>query len=405
MTQLQESLPPLDADELAVANPIRAALIIESPHQVNWALYLLITFLLVVLAWAAIARVDVVTKADGRVVPDGREQIIASLEGGILREISVREGAEVAAGQVLAQLDPTRVAAMQGEGRARRMALLGAKARLQAEVSQQVLNFAPELLGEPDIIRGETEAYVSRQRALQDSLEATGNSLALLQRELQIGQELAASGMMPKVQVMRLERQVSELEQQRQERENQFRKAASADLVRVRNELAPLEEQLIIRDDVLRRTVLRSPVRGLVKRIHIGTVGGVVTAGQPIIEIVPLGGNVLIEAKIKPADIGFVREGQEAAIKLSAYDYNTYGGLTGTVQYISPDALEDVARPGDSTYYRARISAEISTLMFRGEALPVRPGMTGSVEITTNDRTVLSYLLRPVLRGREAFRE
>lgn len=405
MTQIEDGLAPLSADELAVTNPIRAARIIESPHQVNWALYLLIAFLLAALAWAAIARVDVVTKADGRVVPDGREQIIASLEGGILREIAVREGAEVSAGQVLAQLDPTRVAAMQGEGRARRMALLGTKARLQAEVNQQPLRFAPDVLSEPDIIRGETEAYDSRQRALQDSLRATGNSLALLQRELQIGQELAASGMMPKVQVMRLERQVSDLEQQRQERQNQFRKAASADLVRVRNELALLEEQLIIRDDVLRRTVLRSPVRGLVKRIHIGTVGGVVAAGQPIIEIVPLGGNVLIEAKIKPADIGFVREGQEASIKLSAYDYNTYGGLTGTVQYISPDALEDIARPGDSTYYRARISADISTLVFRGEALPVRPGMTGSVEITTNDRTVLSFLLRPVLRGREAFRE
>lgn len=405
MSRAQDPLTPLSADEAGVVDPVRAALIIEKPHQVNWALYLLIIFLLVTVAWAAIARVDVVTKAEGRVVPDGREQIIASLEGGILREIAIREGEEVAAGQVLAQLDPTRVAAMQSEGQARRMALMGAQARLQAEVNQHPLQFPAELSGEPDIIRGETEAYESRQRALHDALQATGTSLALLQRELNIGQELAASGMMPKVQVMRLERQVSELEQQRQERLNQFSQAASAELVRVRNELALLQEQLIIREDVLRRTVLRSPVRGLVKRIHVATVGGVVSAGQPIIEIVPLGGQVLVEAKIKPADIGFVREGQQAAIKLSAYDYNTYGGLTGIVQYISPDALEDVARPGEGTYYRARISADLSTLLFRGEALPVRPGMTGSVEITTNDRTVLSFLLRPVLRGREAFRE
>lgn len=384
---------------------VRAAQIVDRMPQVNWVLYLMCLFLVVTVAWAAIARVDVVTKAQGRVVPDGREQVIASLEGGILREITVREGAEVAAGQILAQLDPTRVAAMQSEGQARRLALMGTQARLQSEVNNQPLVFASVLNSQPDIIRGETEAYQAGQQMLQDSLDASQQSLDLLQRELGIGQELAANGMMPKIQVMRLQRQFSELEQQRQERINQFRQAASTELVRVRNELALLEGQLVIRDDVLRRTILRSPVRGLVKRIHVGTLGGVITAGMPIMEIVPLGGKVLIEARIKPADIGFVREGQQATIKLSAYNFNTYGGLTGTVQYISPDALGNTEQGGDDTHYRARISADLSNLKSRGEPLPVRPGMTGSVEITTNDRSVLSYLLRPVLRGREAFRE
>ncbi|MGH1361439.1 MAG: HlyD family type I secretion periplasmic adaptor subunit [Burkholderiaceae bacterium] len=396
---------PLTPGDEQFMSSVRAAQLIERTPQANWALYLMLLFLITLVAWAAIARVDVVTKAQGRIVPDGREQVIASLEGGILREITVREGDEVAAGQILAQLDPTRVAAMQSEGQTRRLALIGTQARLQSEMNQQALSFPPILANQQEIVRGETETFEARRQALQDSLNASQKSLDLLQRELTIGQELAASGMMPKIQVMRLQRQVSELQQQRQERLNQFRQQTSAELVRVTNELARLEGELVIRDDVLRRTILRSPVKGLVKRIHVGTLGGVITAGKPIMEIVPLGGQILIEARIKPADIGFVREGQEAAIKLSAYNYSTYGGLKGTVQYISPDALGDAESASEGTYYRARISADSNDLRFRGETLPVRPGMTGSVEITTNDRSVLSFLLRPVLRGREAFRE
>jgi len=164
----------------------------------------------------------------------------------------------------------------------------------------------------------------------------------------------------------------------------------------------------VVRDDALKRTTLQSPVRGIVKNIRIGTLGGVVAAGAPILEIVPVSDRLLVEAQLKPADIGFVRVGQEVQVKLSAYDFNTYGGLQGTLEYISPDALgED--KPGankDGTYYRARVRTTSSTLRAKGgEPLQVLPGMVTTVEIRTGDRTVLDFILKPMLRGREAFRE
>ena len=194
---------------------------------------------------------------------------------------------------------------------------------------------------------------------------------------------------------------------QNQERVNRFRQEASTDLVRVQTEMAQVDEQMSGRADVLRRTVLTSPVHGLVKNIRSGTLGGVIAPGAPVMEIVPLGSRVLIEARIKPADIGFVRVGQTAEIKLSAYDYTTYGGLKGKIEYISPDALGDTERgtAGDASYYRAMLRAERSTLQARGKPLPVMPGMTGSVEVRTGERSVLNFLLRPMLKSKEAFRE
>ncbi len=396
-----------DDRERALMSSLHAARLVERLPGVNLALYLMIACVVSAIVWAAVARVDVVTRADGRVVPDGREQSIASLEGGILRELNVQEGMEVAEGQILAQLDPTRVAAMQSEARLRRVALLGAIARLQAEIDGRKPEFPAELATEPAVIRSETEDYGSRQKQLQDALASNAESAALLQQEIRIGRKMSSSGLMSQVELMRLQRQATDLELQRQERINRFRQEASAELTRARNELAQLDEQLVVRDDVLRRTELRSPVRGMVKNIRVATLGGIVAPGSPIMEIVPLGGRVLVEAKIRPADIGFIREGQDAIVKLSAYEYNTYGGLRGTVEYISPDALGDNDAQGgaDRTFYRARVSAEISTLIYRGEPLPVRPGMTGTVEVSTSDRSVLSFLLRPMLKSREAFRE
>ena len=386
---------------------LRAAMAQDQTPHAHWAIYLLVLGLALAIAWAALAQVDVVTRADARVVPDGREQVIASLEGGILRKLSVREGDEVQPGDELAQIDPTRVEAQQNEGRAKRLALLAATARLQAEAAGQPLHFPPELRGVPGLTAGETAAYTARRRSLDEALSSNQRSVALLLGEVEVAERMSASGLLSNVELMRLQRQVNEMRLQGQERINRFRQDASSELVRVQTELAQLDEQLAGRDDVLRRTVIRSPVRGLVKNIRTATLGGVVAPGAPMLEILPLGARILVEARVKPADIGWVQVGQTAKIKLSAYDYNVYGGLEGRIEYVSPDAMGDTERPNasDATYYRARISADRSTLRAQGHPLEVRPGMTGTAEISTSERTVLSFLLRPMMKSREAFRE
>lgn len=397
-------LRPGDA---AYMTPVHAAQVVEALPHVNWTLYLMAAAATAALLWASLAKVDVITRADARIVPEAREQIIASLEGGILRELMVREGQAVEAGQELARLDPTRFEAQQNEGQAKKLALRGALARLVCEAGGGALSFPPEVAAVPAIVDAETEAYHARRRALDDAVAANSRSIDLVARELNVAQAMAAKGLLSDVEVMRLRRQVNDLQLQNQERINRFRQEASTELVKVKTELAQLDEQQVVREDALRRTTLKSPVRGLVKNIRVTTVGGVVAGGAPVMEIVPLGPRILIEARIKPADVGFIRVGQAAVVKLSAYEYNIYGGLRGKVEYLSPDALGDAEKTGaaDATYYRAFIRAESSTLQAHGEPLPVLPGMTGSLEINTQERTVLSFLLQPMLKSREAFRE
>lgn len=387
---------------------VRAALAQEQAPHALWALYLLCLAVAVAIVWAFYAKVDIVARADGRIVPEAREQVIASLEPGILRALYVREGAIVNAGEDLVQLDPTRVSAQQNEGLAKQTALQGTAARLLAEAAGKPLSFPPEVRIDPAVVAAETEAYEARQQALREAVELTRRSMALLDNELATAQTMAAQGLMSEVEVMRLRRQHNDLLMQIQERRNRFRQEASTELLRVRSELAQQGEQQVVRDDALKRTVLKSPLRGIVKNIRVNTIGGVVTAGAPILEIVPVTDQVLVEARIKPADIGFVRVGQSATIKLTAYDYFNYGGLTGTIDYISPDALGEDSRMGtaDTSYYRARIRTDVSTLRAKGDQpLPVLPGMTASVEIRTGERTVMAFLLKPMLKGTEAMRE
>jgi membrane fusion protein, adhesin transport system len=392
----------------AFLQDLRQARIAEVSPQARWALYLLLLLVATTLVWAALAHVDVVTRAEGKVVPVAREQVIASLEGGILRSLRVQEGSVVEVGQELAQLDPTRFAAQQNEGQARAVALRGTLARLSAEASAQPLSFPAAVRAAPEVVAAETEAHQLRRRLLDEAIAVTRRSLALLDHELATAQLMADKGLVSEVEVMRLKRQRNDLLMQMQERSNRFRQEASTELLRVRSELAQLGEQQVVREDALQRTTLTSPVRGIVKNIRVGTLGGVVAAGAPILEIVPLTDQVLIEARVKAADIGFIHVGQAAEIKLSAYDYFTYGGLKGTVDYISPDAFsDDKAGAADpQSHYRARIRTE--AVQLRGadqRPLSVLPGMTASVEIRTGDRTVMQFLLKPMFKGTEAFRE
>ena len=398
--------PPQRGDT-AFLSPLRAAQVVDATPRTSWALYLMALAIAAALAWAGLTRVDEITRADARVVPDGREQVIASLEGGILRELHVREGMQVEAGQDLAMIDPTRFESQQNEGQAKRLALKATIARLNAEASGGALKFPPEVAALHDMVDGETASFNARKRSMLEAVGSTHRSVALLQRELDVAQSMSDKGLMSNVEVIRLRRQVNDLELQAQERSNRFRQDASTDLVRVQTEMAQINEQLSGRADVLRRTVLKSPVRGLVKNIRSATIGGVIAPGAPVMEIVPIGAHILIEARIKPSAIGFVRVGQSVEFKLSAYDYTTYGGLKGKIETISPDALGDTERAAssDATYYRALVRAEPSTMRARGKPLPVMPGMTGTVEVRTGERSVMSYLLRPMLKSKEAFQE
>ncbi len=393
-------------DENMFLSALAAAHVDEPLPRVTWALYLMLAVLGAAIAWASIARVDQVSRNEGRIVPDGREQIIASAELGLLRELLVREGERVEAGQVLARLDPTRVEAQQNEGEVKRLALKATIARLTAEASGRDLHFPPELKSVPGLVAAETEAFEARRRLQDEAVASLGRSAGLLQRELKVSQEMAAKGLMSDVEVMRLTRQVNELQQQRSERVARFRQEASSELVRLQNELAMQQEQMVVREDAIKRTVLTSPVRGLVKNIRANTLGGVVTTGSPIMEIVPLTDAVLVEVRVKPAEVGFLRVGQPARVKLAGFDYNLFGGLEGKVDYISPDALGEAdAKTGEGRYYRALVRSERSTLQYKGEAIQVIPGMTAQVEIKTGERSVMSFLLQPMLKFQDAMRE
>ena len=368
--------------------------------------------LIVALAWAAWFQLDEITRGQGKVIPSSREQVIQSLDTGVLSEMLVREGAVVQKDEILLQIDDARSGAVYREAQEKLMSLSALAARLKAEVYGTPLSFPAELRKESSLIQQETQAYNARKRALTESLRSLDNSLDAVKRELSMTEPLVKQGVMSEVELLRLRRQHSDLMGQRTERQNRYLTDANNELVRVASELSQTKENASAREDAFRRTTIRSPMKGIVKNVQVTTVGGVIQAGQPILEIVPTEDEMLVEAYVKPSDVAFLKVGQKTVVKLTAYDFNKYGGLDGVLEHLSPDTLRDERqkKPGNPVeleegLYRILVRVKETEGLRNGLKLTPTPGMTATVEIRTGQKSVLEYLFRPLQSVTQALRE
>ncbi len=395
----------LAREDLPFASDMQQALLVERPRFSGVTLALMAAIVVGGLVWAAFSRVEEITKAEARIIPSSREQLVQSLEGGILQDLMVREGDTVAQGQPLLRIDPTKAASSLQEGQSKSLALQAMAARLQAESRGTALGFPAEVRGDAELLRNETRTYEARRRALEESVATLRRNRELLAREIAMTAPMVEKGLVAEVELLRMRRQANELELQIAERYNRYRADAANELTRVESDLGQITGLLTARRDQFDRTVVRAPVRGTIKNIRVNTIGGVIQPGQDIMEIVPLEDRLLVEAKVRPHDVAFLRPGLPAKVKLTAYDYTIYGALDGELELISPDTLREERRGVEETYYRVLVRTRSSSLRAGGKELPIIPGMTASVEIRTGEKSVLDYLLKPAFRAREALRE
>lgn len=351
-------------------------------------------------------EIDEVSTGVGKVIPSSREQRIQSLEGGILARLDVREGQIVEKNQVLAQLDPTRGKSSVEETAARYRAALASSARLRAEVEgSSQPDFPPELDDYPDLRQSELALFKSRRESLKQSLANLNEALGLVRKELGITQSLVKSGAASNVDLIRLQRQRAELELKISETETSYMVRSREELAKSNAEVHSLSSVVRGRVDTLERMTLYSPVRGIVKHIEVTTLGGVVPPNGSLMTIVPLDDQLVIEARISPRDIAFIHPGQEAQIKVTAYDYAIYGGLKGIVATIAPDTLRDEIKP-EVVYYPVFIRTESDVLVNKaGKQFPIVPGMVTTADIRTGSKTVWDYLTKPFNKAGEALRE
>jgi len=409
----------------------------QSPRGARIAIWTATAAFLGLLVWAALSQLDEVTKGEGKVIPSRQIQVIQSLDGGIVSEILVQEGQRVNAGQLLLKIDPTRFVSNLKENRAEYLALLAKAERLEAlaeskpfAAPSEVMTEAPEIAEQEKTLfesaRAELAASVgiAQQQLTQRSQElketrakrnAAQQSFELTQQELDKTRPLIRTGAVSDVELLRLEREVSRLRGERdmaaaqiprieaaineaqrkiQEVELSIRNKARSELSEVNARLGRLTEGSVALADRVKQAEIRSPVNGTVKRLQVNTVGGVVQPARDIIEIVPGDDALLLEARVLPRDIAFLRPGQKALVKFTAYDFSVYGGLEGILEHISADSITD---DKGNAFYLVKVRTAHSTI---GDAkLPIIPGMVAEVDILTGKKSILAYLMKPVLRA------
>ncbi len=436
----------LEAEDAQFIGDTSAAVFMGANRTSHLILIATVLFFFTALVWAALADIDEVTRGEGKVIPSNKIQVIQNLEGGILTEILVKEGEIVKKDQPLLRLDDTRFSSSYRESRARFLTLQAKAARLRAEASDTALEMPEVVLNEdPELAANEIALYESRVNELRSNLEILqqqenqarselrelesrrqkqSRSYTLVKQELTMSEPLVAEGAISEVEILRLRRTVNEMQGELnasrlaiprvksmleettiklKDLEISFRTKARTELNEAESELSGIEETLHSQSDRVSRTLVKSPVRGEVKQIMVATIGGVIQPGMDLVEIVPLEGSLLVEAHVRPADIAFLRPEQDAKVKLTAYDYAIYGGLPAKLEHISADTITD--ENGES-FYLIKVRTERDYLGSKDGSLKIIPGMTATVDILTGEKSVLDYLLKPVLRAREkALRE
>ena len=364
-----------------------------------------LTFLLVFgfIAWSLWAQLDQITRAPGQIIPTGRVQVLQSTNGGEIARILVREGDKVRRGQLLMTLNPTQVTAGVDEARARVAALKSTRARVEAELFGRPLRFPADAAAFPEFVANERSLFAKRKSALADQLGALSRMEGLSRQELALNEPLVKSGDVSRSEVLRMERAVSDIGAQRTNIQNKYIQDLQAEYTKVNEELVSAEQQLVQRGEVLNATELRSPVDGIVKNVRLTTVGGVLRPGDEAMQIVPTGEALLVEAKVPPADIAFIRRGQSASVRFDAYDSSIYGTGEGQVMYISPDTISEPAAGPNQTgqvFYRVHLSVDTRRMRVPnpGDRIELQPGMTATAEIKTGEHTVFRYLTKPLLK-------
>lgn len=386
----------------------------DERHAGRYLIWILALGFVAALVWAANFNLDEITQGNGKVIPSSREQVIQSLDPGVLTELYVKEGDEVQRDQILLRIDDARSGPLYRESQEKLLALVAQAARLRAEAYSTELEFPSEVSEFPTLVKREEQAYLARKQALDEQIEAMKQSLDALSREIALIKPLVGQGVISQVELLRLNRQQSDMHASIAERRNRYFTEANNELVRVEADLAQVRENTLARKDAFTRTVIRSPMNGIVKNVQVTTIGAVIQPGQSIMEIVPLDDELLIEGYVKPSEVAYLHAGQPVMVKLTAYDFNRYGGLEGVLEHISPDTMKDEtknSKPGtnpvdlEEGFYRILVRITDQNRERNGRTLTVVPGMTAAIEVKTGQKTILSYLFRPLQSVSEALRE
>lgn len=430
----------MEAGDVDQTTDIRASIMAQSPRGGRAIIWMVLLLFIIFLVWAYNSEIEQVTRGVGKVIPSTQVQVVQNLEGGIISEILVEAGQLVKKGELLLRIDETRFSSSFKQNRVKYLSYKAKAARLMAEANGTDFQVPEEVNAEiPEIVVREKELFESRKREfnstlnilqeqisqrqheykeLTSKLDELTRTYALLKKELELTRPLVAQGAVSEVEVLHLERQASQMQgeietinqtipkAQSRLQESQlalkeaqlaFFNKAKSELNQVLAEMEELSANEIALEDRLQRTNVRSPVTGTINRLLVNTEGGVIQPGMDLVEIVPLEDTLVIEAKIKPSDIAFLRPNQEAKVKFSAYDFTIYGGLDASLEHISADSITD---DQGNSFYLVRLRTDRNFLGPESNPLPIIPGMVATVDILTGNKTILAYLLKPVLRAK-----